>query len=53
MTTRVTARIPVTPELHSDLNRAKDEAGAADFDALLREMLKEFNPGGGGNGANA
>lgn len=46
MATRVTARIPVTPELHDDLNRAKDETGAADFDALLREMLKEYNPNG-------
>jgi hypothetical protein len=43
MTTRVTARIPVTPDLHSELSRAKDEAGAADFDALLREMLNEFD----------
>jgi hypothetical protein len=43
MTTRVTARIPVTPDLHSEVNRAKDEAGAADFDALLREMLNEFD----------
>ena len=44
MATRVTARIPVTPDLHSDLNRAKDEIGAADFDSLIRELLTEYNP---------
>ena len=44
MPTRVTSRIPVTPDLHSDLNRAKDESGASTFDALLREMLDEYSP---------
>ena len=44
MATRVTARIPVTPDLHSDLNQAKDETDASDFDALLREMLDEYSP---------
>ena len=51
MATRVTARIPVTPDLHSDLNRAKDESGASDFDALLREMLDGFDPDGTGENA--
>jgi hypothetical protein len=51
MATRVTARIPVTPELHSDLNRAKEESGASDFDALIREMLNEYNSGETGENA--
>jgi hypothetical protein len=44
MPPRVTARIPVTPDLHSDLNRVKDKTGASDFDALIREMLDEYSP---------
>jgi len=51
MPLRVTARIPVTPDTHSDLNRAKDKAGASDFDALLQEMLSEFDPDTGGDNA--
>jgi hypothetical protein len=51
MPTRVTARIPVTPDLHSDLNRAKDEAEASDFDSLIREMLDEYNSGEPGENA--
>jgi hypothetical protein len=40
------SRIPVTPELHGDLNRVKDEADAENFDVLLRDMLLVYEASG-------
>lgn len=43
MATRMTSRIPVTPETHSELKSAVDTTESVDtYDALLQTWLSEY-----------
>lgn len=41
MPTRMTARVPTTPETHEKLKEEKEDRGADTFDALIRDLLSE------------
>jgi len=41
MATKMTARVPTTPETHTRLKKERDRLGTSTFDETIRRLLNE------------